>query len=319
MRKSRISLNRILSVFSSMKTAVVLIIILIILSLAGSLIPQGRESEFYTATYGENIGKLLLSVHFDKFFRSFMFLFFSGLFFINLALCSVIRLYRRIKRKAPLRLGPDIIHFSLLLIMILGLVSIFTRQETQILLGVGDSFRLPDGQEVTLTAFDIEYYEDGRPKDWISRIVLTDDESQEYHVEVNKPLDYGAYNIFQSSFDIKPYAVVNMDEHEYELSKRDGLPLKSGSIFFADIRSEEGLENGVFFFTEDNKSDNFQEVILKPGERYEEIEIKELYTVRQSGLLVVYQPWKNLILAVLLIFCVGLALTFYQKLGDKIQ
>ncbi|MCP4724383.1 MAG: cytochrome c biogenesis protein ResB [bacterium] len=319
MNKKKGLTDSLLSVLTSMKTAVILIGILIILSIAGSLIPQGKEMSFYTINYGESWGKFITSAHLDNFFSSWLFLSFSALFFINLASCSVLRLYRRIKRRAPLRPGPDIIHLSLLLIIILGVFVLFTRQETTVLLAPGESFTLPDSAEIRLVSFKIDYYEDGRPQDWTSMLELTtDDITEEYPVEVNKPLRYGAYWVFQNFYDLKPHAAISSRTGEYELDKQEGLTAETGAIYLMDINEIEGDTVGIFFLTEDPERSDYEELHLKKGDIFRGLTITDLYISEFSGLLVVYQPGTKLIIAALILFCAGLALTFYQKLGDEL-
>lgn len=302
-----------------MKTAVILILVLIVLSILGSFIPQGRELTFYTDEYGDLVGNLIIAAHFYNFFRSWLFLIFSSLFFINLATCSILRLHRRIRRKAPLRLGPDIIHLSLLLIIVLGVFVLFTRQETMVMLEAEDSFFLPDGTEISLVVFEIEYYEDGRPADWVSRILVkSGDKSQEYSLEVNKPFQHGSYRIFQSAFDLKPHAIIRDDDHDHELNRRDGLPVDEGALYLMDIHDIEGEAYGTFFLTKDSNSQDYEELVLKSGDSFHGYFVDDLFITKTTGLQIVYQPGNTLILAALLLFCVGLAVTFYQKIGDGI-
>lgn len=308
-----------LSVLTSMKTAVILILIIIILSILGSLIPQGGESDFYISEYGQAAGNLIVSAHFHNFFRSWLFLIVTALFFINLAACSILRLYKRIKRRAPLRMGPDIIHLSLLLIIILGVFVLFTRQETTVMLEAGESFILPDDTEISLISFDIQYYDDGRPSDWVSRVRLKNlENSDEYYLEVNKPLTHGAFRVFQSSFDLRPHAIIDDGKHTHEMNRRDGLPVDGGTIYLIDVREADGEMLGLYYFSENTDSREYDEVVLAIGDSFRGLIINDLSITKMSGLQIVYQPGNSLILAVLLLFCVGLAVTFYQKLGDGI-
>ncbi|HAK46974.1 MAG TPA: hypothetical protein DCO79_13795 [Spirochaeta sp.] len=317
MNKKKGFVYRLPAVLTSMKTAVILLSIMIILSIAGSLIPQGKELSFYAMKYGDFWGGFIIAAHLNNFFRSWLFLSFSALFFINLASCSILRLFRRLKRRDPLRPGPDIIHLSLLLIIILGVFVLFTRQETTVMLAPGESFTLPDNAVIRLASFEIEYYEDGRPKDWISRLELTaGDISTESLVEVNKPLKYGAYRVFQNFYDLRPHAAVRSSSGEYELEGQDGLATDAGAVYLMDIREIDDESVGIFFFTEDAESSDYDELHLKTGDEFRGLTITDLYVSEFSGLLVVYQPGAKLIIAVLLLFCAGLALTFYQKLGD---
>ncbi|MFP4618700.1 MAG: cytochrome c biogenesis protein ResB [Spirochaetaceae bacterium] len=252
-------MRKIIKILSSMRLAVVLLVLIIVLSIIATLIPQGQEDAYYIDTYGEALGSLIVNLHLYSFYLSPLFLLPGVLFFLNLLVCTIKRLSSRIRNRAPARFGPDIVHVSLLLIMVLGIYSLYTRQEVTVFLSRGDSVVLENGLEIRLKEFESLSYADGSPKDWISRveIFLSGEKLTDYAIEVNKPYSYGPYKVFQSTF---------MDE--------------TGVV-------EEGLS----------------------GEK--------LGATSYTGLKIVKMPATTLILLTLLLFCVGLALTFYQKLGEK--
>lgn len=118
-------MNKLWKFITSIKLAVVLISILILLSIVGTLIPQDKDDGFYLEKYGTAAAEIIIKLHLHNFYRSLSFLIPLALFFINLLACSASRLYKRIKLKSPLRPGPDIIHLSLLLLIVAGVLMLF--------------------------------------------------------------------------------------------------------------------------------------------------------------------------------------------------
>jgi cytochrome c biogenesis protein ResB len=310
-------MNKFVRFISSMKLAVFSIILLIILSIIGSVIPQGRELIFYTETYGNVNGNLIFFLHFHNFFRSAVFLLTCTLFFTNLAACTVLRIFRRFKNKKALKIGPDIIHISLLILIILSLFVMFTRKDTVIMIGIGDNFTLPGGTDVKLVSFDIEYYDNGRPKDWISRILVNSAEPEEFSIEVNKPVKIGNYSIYQNSYNLAPVAIITENEEKKKITNQHVIQTQDGYLYLVEAKKNSDKISALFNFS-DAKSNKTEQLVLETGDEYKGITIDEIFILKESGLQIVYQPGNMLIIASLFLFCIGLFITFYQKIGDII-
>ena len=308
-------MNRIIRFLSSLKIAITVIALIVVLAILATLIPQGREASFYTDSYGSGLGNLITAVQFDNFWRSALFLIPLAVFFVNLSACTLRRLIGRIGRKAPLRIGPDLIHFSLLMLIIAGGITLFTRQETVVFLSEGNSFELPDGKEIRLINFDIEIYEDGRPKDWISQVEVLDKNTivKTSSIEVNKPLRMGHFSIFQSSYRNDVIAVLEHDDEKLMIRPGEAIPYKDGFIGFLEYRSVSERTGAVFIQEKDGKR---TQVFLTAGEKLSGVLLSDLLIYSESGLQVVTQRGVFLIYISLFILCVGLFLSFYQKLGD---
>jgi len=188
--------------FRSIRLALILIAYLVVTSIVASLIPQGRDSAFYAHEFSPVLARLITVLSLDNFFRSLLFLVPAALFFVNLTVCTVYRLATRIKRKARLRLGPDIIHIGLIILMLAGIVTLFGRREGSVYLAPGDSVKIPGGYELVLNSFTYEVYRDGRPKEWVSDVEFgkSVSKARKYRIKVNKPLKAGTLNIFQYSY-----------------------------------------------------------------------------------------------------------------------
>lgn len=92
--------------FSSVKLAIVLIILLVAASIVGTLIPQGRDMAEYAARYGR-MGKPLVGLQLTDVYRSAWFLGLLGLFGLNIAACTATRLGGKVRRARRPRIESD--------------------------------------------------------------------------------------------------------------------------------------------------------------------------------------------------------------------
>lgn len=83
--------------FASVKVAIALIIILTIVSIVGTLIPQGRAPEEYFLRYGQ-LANLFIKLQLTKLYSSFWYLTLLFLFALNLIICTFLRLKPKIKK-----------------------------------------------------------------------------------------------------------------------------------------------------------------------------------------------------------------------------
>lgn len=82
---------------SSVRLAVVLLILIILLSIIGTLIPQGQELSFYQ-NYLPRVASLIVFLGFNHLYRSPLFLSLVFLFLLNLLFCSIKQLGAKLKR-----------------------------------------------------------------------------------------------------------------------------------------------------------------------------------------------------------------------------
>ena len=76
---------------SSMKFAVILLVILAAACVTGSLISQGQDYAYYAAQYSERTAGLILALHLDDAFHSAWFLIINAFLCLNLILCNIVR------------------------------------------------------------------------------------------------------------------------------------------------------------------------------------------------------------------------------------
>ena len=80
-----------------MKFGMILLALIILCSLAGSMIPQGENAMVYVRAYGSDAAAFLMNAGLTDIFHSWVFYALEGLLCLNLILCSVIRFPRAVK------------------------------------------------------------------------------------------------------------------------------------------------------------------------------------------------------------------------------
>jgi cytochrome c biogenesis protein len=83
--------------FSSVKLAIVLLIIITIASILGTLIPQHRSPAEYAARYGQ-LSSVLIRLEITKLYQAWWFISLLFLFSLNIIVCTLIRLSPKLKR-----------------------------------------------------------------------------------------------------------------------------------------------------------------------------------------------------------------------------
>jgi cytochrome c biogenesis protein len=155
-------------------------------------------------------------------------------------------------------LGPYIIHLSLLLILVGGLVGKFWGQEGRLLLHEGEaagSFVLQDNRakpldfEVRLDDFQVEYYRQGIPAEFRSDLTFfrNGQEVAKAVCRVNEPVTFGGLTFYQSSYGARPNGPVKLkicqgeDCHMVEAPMRQGLTLPGGEAQIMVVRLDGNL------------------------------------------------------------------------------
>ena len=83
---------------SSMRFAVILLLVLIAACAAGSFVTQGQTLAWYTQTYSERTAALIMALHLDDVFHSLWFIVLTAFLCLNLLLCNVLRLPSLIRK-----------------------------------------------------------------------------------------------------------------------------------------------------------------------------------------------------------------------------
>jgi cytochrome c biogenesis protein len=92
--------------FSSVKLAIVLLIILASTSIVGTLIPQQRTPSEYLAHYGQ-LGHFLMRLQLTRLYHSFWFVALLALFALNISVCTLERLSPKLRKTFRPRLETE--------------------------------------------------------------------------------------------------------------------------------------------------------------------------------------------------------------------
>jgi hypothetical protein len=297
----------------SIKLAITLILIITVLSIIGTLIPQGRDQSSYFHQYGAFWGRVILTLGLNGMFRSVLFLIPAGLLFINLSVCTVGRLVRRSRHQARRRHGPDLIHIGLLLLMVGALLSMLGRKEGMAYLGQGDEIGL-QGSTLRLLSFTFERYEDGRPKEWTSTVQVRRGDTvviPAFAIEVNRPLKIGGFKIYQTSCGQEGVAVLgDATGKSSRITIGRAVPWGTAVLLFRSIEGSKAV------FEKWEKHDRTGVYAVQVGERIGDYTLAELTTREVTGLRAVRDPGFIPVVVALTVVGAGLALTLLQKRKD---
>lgn len=309
------NINKLFSLLSSMKLAIVLLTTIAIITALSTLIIQGENPEYYLEHYPK-LGTLFIITGFSNFFRSITFIILIALFFINLFLCTCKRIYKEFTKKIKINVGPDIIHIALLLLIIGGSINIVGQHEKTVMMNVGDEVKVGEFI-VKLNEFNFLKYANGSPKDWVSNISIFNSVgnviSQNINVEVNKPLRLKEFAIYQSH-----YNVVNIVELESKTNKT--YVIKSGYMFNIKNKSYilAEVDPGVScLFQVNDENDHTEFVKYDIGQKIGDFTLINSSNELLSGLLIKVEPGFYINLIGYILMFIGFVYTYVQKLGVK--
>ena len=194
-------MRKVLSTLASLKLTVVLILLIGLVLSAGTILESMRGVEAAKGVY-----------------EASWFYALQGLFALNV-ICALVDRWPQNRW----RIGFAVTHVSILLILIGAVVTVFFKQEGQLSLQEGQEsgvvLRSPEGGAppeirlpfaIRLDAFEIDVYQGTeRPAMFRSRVQVRDAArgvDRPAVIEMNKPLAYGGFRFFQSSYrmDLKP-------------------------------------------------------------------------------------------------------------------
>ena len=281
-----------------------------------TLVPQGREAAYYLERYGRLLGALVNGLGYSHFFTSLLFLVPSFLFFVNLAACAVDRFRRELRRKERRRHGPDLLHLGLLLLVAGAVLSFTGRQEGFVRLAEGNAVELPDGRLLRLRGFEYLTYEDGRPRDWISRVDVERGgraELEGYEIRVNHPLKLGRLAVYQASH-ARERKLLLRDPAGGEPSLGRGEEAEFGGTSVFYLADEEEGERVILRLAAPGQGPAVLHAAA--GDAAGPFVVAAIREVEITGLQAVVDPGYPLVLAALLVVGLGAFLTFFRKIGD---
>jgi hypothetical protein len=206
-----------------------------------------------------------------------------------------------------------------LLVLIAGsLMSFSGRQEGTVRLAPGESVELPGGETLNLVSFDFHQYEDGRPKDWVSKVTVTKGGmpvKPETEIRVNRPLRLGSLTLYQSSYSQDfALAVTAPDGTETRVARGGSYKAEGLDLFYM---TTEPVQGGGMQIVARVKSAAGASALRVPKEGVQIGAFRAaLLPSLSTGLEAVVDPGYLVVLVALALVGLGTALTFIQKLKD---
>jgi cytochrome c biogenesis protein len=306
--------------FRSVKLAIVLILVIIVLSMLATLVPQGMQDEAYRAQYSPAVYALISFFGLQRFFSSALFLIPVLMFTVNLGVCAADRLITRARRHAKRRYGPDLMHLGLLVLIAGGLVTALGRNETVLPLAPGQEAQVGTGYVVHLLAFQFFTYDNGMPKEWISSVRVMRDGREEvasFPIRVNHPLRLAGITLYQSAWNVTG-ALTLTDPDGKEVSPQPGDYFEQDGTRWVFSGFEPSGDTWAVSFGQYRGTDPspLQVRHLRVGESIGPFGIRAVSAQESTVLKAVSDPGLFVFLAALLLLLAGLGLTFIQKRGD---
>jgi cytochrome c biogenesis protein ResB len=299
----------------SVRLALVLIIVIIALSLLATLVPQSRPEAWYKAHFSPTVHELVVFLGLDHLFRSPLFLLPVLLFTVNLGTCAIDRIISRGRHKAPRRYGPDLIHVGLLVLIAAGLVTAVTRQEKVWQLAVGEEAAISPSTTVHVDSLQQLKYDDGRPRDWISTVSVTDSGrtlAEGFPIQVNHPLRLPGIALYQSSWESRGVIEVTQpDGATGSATAGEGFAEGDSFWYFAEVRG------GRAVFEQYKGKSLVSTRSLAPGETIGPFTIEHVSVRDITGLKAVRDPGLAPFLAAIVLILAGLSLAWLQKRGEQ--
>jgi cytochrome c biogenesis protein ResB len=304
----------------SVRLAIAVILLITALSVLSTLVPQGRESKFYQARYSPALYSLITALSFNRYFSSALFIVPVTILALNLGVCAVDRVVRRMRTRAQKRFGPDIVHIALLVLIAGGLVTTLGRHEEDFVMAQGQETEVTPRYRIKLLSFEYLKYDDGSPKAWISIVDVLHDgvlEARAFPIRVNHPLRLKGISVYQATW-----------ENQSTFLFRD----TTGAETIAHIG--EGFEDAdsVWYLADVVEDGGSQKALLQQYRRNVLVSIRKLavaeslgqYTlvnVKQkvvTGLRAVSDPGFTTVIVGAALLALGLLLTFAQNSSKQI-
>jgi cytochrome c biogenesis protein ResB len=317
----------------SIKLAIFLLAYFAITGMLATLVPQGREPEYYRATMPDFIARIVADSGFSHFYGSLLFLVPAFAFFANLSACAAYRFARELKKdRKKRRHGPDIVHLGLILLVasvVAGQAIKRGGHEVQgfVRLGAGEAVQLSEGRILLLKSLRQERYADGRPKDWVSEVELWKTDGSlllpEREIRVNHPLRLGGLSIYQGSYDTARVLKLRAPTGATRsLAGGESLDTDAGRIVLMSVdiaakRAIARLEPKEGGASPGQGAGEARTMALELGSGIGPFKVEGMEEIQLSGLMASYDPAFPAILASLAVSVLGIFIVFARKLGGE--
>jgi hypothetical protein len=305
----------------SVRLTIVLVLVIAALSLVASLVPQGRPDAWYRSHYPPALSDLIRFAGLPRFFSSVGFLAPAFLLTLNLAVCAVDRVIRRVKNKAKPRYGPDLVHLGLLVLIAGGLVTALGRQETTWSLAVGEDAALSSTYALHLLSLQFLKYDNGAPKEWTSTVRVTRDGNVEipsFPIRVNQPLRLKGLSVYQAAWELQgTLDLRDAGGEAVTATTGQGFPLGDSFWYFAEAQKTRDAWSIVAVEYKGREMRPVSTRELRAGDVLGPYTVTGITAREITGLKAVRDPGFAPFLAALGIIVLGLCLTFIQSNASR--
>ena len=313
-------MRNIFTALRSVRLALVLITYIVMTGILASLVPQGRDASYYFSSLSAPLAALIVETGFRDFYGSVLFLVPAFLFFANLSVCSAFRFARELKKGRAGRHGPDILHLGLVLLLLGAVLGHAAKQSHPAWqgfarLGKGEAVELPNGRLLLLKSLRNEKYPDGRDKDWVSTVEVSEAGRiviPSYEIRVNHPLRMWPLSILQASYGAEGVLeLAGPSNSTLSLSVGEYIDAGEGRLMLVSVDPDSGLATA-----REEGEKGTRTVSLAKGSKVGAFTVQGAGEEELSGLQAVYDPFYPLVIVAFAVIGLGSFMTFARRLGE---
>ncbi|MBQ9989451.1 MAG: cytochrome c biogenesis protein ResB [Lachnospiraceae bacterium] len=223
--------NKIYRFLTSIRLAIFLLVVIAVLCVLCTLIPQNESQAVYSEKYGEFIASIIQLFGFDHVLSSFWMYLTGMIFAVNLGLCTLARFqWAMACSKKQIRIdawGSPLLHVGLCLILVGAVLSIGFGRQIYYEIPVGKTAKVSGNSgifELQVDDFSIEYYEDNiSPKQYRSSLTAKSEEKEAVSLitEVNAPAKYDGVTIIQQAYGWQTQITLSSDSASRQIEVKD--------------------------------------------------------------------------------------------------
>jgi cytochrome c biogenesis protein ResB len=242
-----------------MKFAIFILIILMISSIIGTLIPQNQAAEYYQAAYG-NMGNFIRFMKFDQVYTSRWYLLIAVFLSLSIFFCIVIKVKPLINifknktfKEGANYIGLWLLHLGLILIILFFVIGNATAYQGQVYNVKNTLNQVEDTDiKIEILDFDILLTEDDHIDQYKSKVKFFDGQGDlldQGEISVNHPMTVKGYQFSQASYGYYVDASVYKNgekigsaallENEYISADDSKLTVKLDK-FYPDVVEKDG-------------------------------------------------------------------------------
>ena len=255
---------KLLAALSSVKLFVALAVIVAVLSLSATLIPQGEPPTVYAARFGPPLGGLIVGTGMDRFFTSPLLLVLALAAELNLTLCTLPRLARCLRHAAgrsdvgvarlAARFAADVIHLGLIVLIAAALVTLVAGERRDVLITTGEAvafrgteYTVLDSRERVGATGEFESVVLGWEIDLLARPAATrpaggQTTARRVTIGTNRPSNDGGVRGYFFDWSREPQLRLQADDGTvYRMLAGEGFALEGDRALVFDGRANDGL------------------------------------------------------------------------------